>query len=46
VTGRPPPNFEAVKPAEIPNEQENVWAFDWYAIVPPAASELTSNPVK
>jgi hypothetical protein len=45
LTESPPPNFKAVPRAGIPREQEKVWAFDWYAIFPPAVSELTSKPV-
>jgi hypothetical protein len=39
-------DFKAVKRAQIPDEQERVWAFDWYTIMPPALTELTSNAVQ
>jgi hypothetical protein len=41
-----PLDFKAVKRAQIPDEQERVWAFDWYTIMPPALTELTSNAVQ
>jgi hypothetical protein len=42
LTGGQPPNFRAVPRSEIPREQEKVWAFDWYEILPPAVTELTT----
>jgi hypothetical protein len=42
-TGSPPLDFKAVEWAQIPDEQERVWGFDWYTIMPPALTELTSN---
>jgi hypothetical protein len=43
ATGLPAPGFAAVSRDEIPREQERVWAFDWYAIFPPAIEELVEN---
>ena len=45
-TGSPPLDFKAVERARIPDEQKRVWAFDWYTIMPPALTELTSNAVQ
>ena len=43
ATGLPAPGFDAVSRDEIPREQEQVWAFDWYAIFPPTIEELVEN---
>ena len=43
ATGLPALGFAAVSKDEIPREQERVWAFDWYAILPPTIEELMEN---
>jgi hypothetical protein len=43
TTGPPAPGFAAVSTDEIPREQERVWEFDWYAILPPTIEELTEK---
>jgi len=43
ATGMPAPGFSAVGRAEIPREQERVWDYDWYAILPPAIEDLGVN---
>jgi hypothetical protein len=43
ATRLPAPGFTAVGRDEIPREQERVWDFDWYAILPPAIEELVEK---
>jgi hypothetical protein len=43
ATGLPAPDFTAVSRDEIPREQERVWDFDWYAILPPTIEELVEK---
>jgi hypothetical protein len=43
ATRLPAPGFTAVGRDEIPREQERVWDFDWYAILPPATEELVEQ---
>jgi hypothetical protein len=43
ATGLPAPSFSATSRDEIPREQERVWEFDWYAILPPAIEELAER---
>jgi hypothetical protein len=43
ATGLPAPGFAAVSRDNIHREQERVWKFDWYAILPPAIEELTDR---
>jgi hypothetical protein len=31
-------------PSEVPPAQQNVYAFDWYAIVPPTVEQLEKAP--
>jgi hypothetical protein len=40
ATGLPAPGFAAVSRDEIPREQERVWSYDWFAILPPTMEEL------
>jgi hypothetical protein len=40
TTGLPAPGFAAIGRHEIHREQERVWEFDWYAILPPTIEEL------
>ena len=42
-TGLPAPGFSAVSKDEIPREQERVWEFDWYGILPPTIEELAET---
>jgi hypothetical protein len=42
-TQMPAPSFTAVGKEEIPREQERVWEFDWYAILPPTLAELAEK---
>jgi hypothetical protein len=43
ATGSPTPGFAVVSKDEIPREQERVWDFDWYGIVPPTIEELAEK---
>ncbi len=43
ATGLPAPGFAVVSKDEIPREQERVWDFDWYGIVPPTIEELAEK---
>jgi hypothetical protein len=43
ATGLPAPGFAAVSKDEIPREQERVWEFDWYGILPPTIEELAEK---
>jgi hypothetical protein len=43
ATRLPAPGFTTVGRDEIPREQERVWDFDWYAILPPAIEELVEK---
>ena len=43
ATGLPALGFAAVSRDEISNEQERVWEFDWYGILPPTIEELTEK---
>jgi hypothetical protein len=43
TTGLPAPDFAAISRGEIPREQERVWEFDWYAILPPTIEELAEK---
>ena len=43
TTGLPAPGFVAISRDEIPHEQERVWEFDWYAILPPTIEELAEK---
>jgi hypothetical protein len=43
TTGLPAPGFAAISRDEIPHEQERVWEFDWYAILPPTIEELAES---
>jgi len=43
ATGLPAPGFTATSRDEIPREQERVWEFDWYAILPPTIEELAER---
>lgn len=42
-TGLPAADFVAVSREGISREQERVWVFDWFAIVPPTIEELVEN---
>ena len=39
-TGMPEPGFSAVAPDAILSERQKVWAYDWFAHVPPSVNEL------
>ena len=43
ATGLPAPGFAAVTRDEIPHEQERVWDFDWFGILPPTIEELAES---
>ena len=43
ATGLPAPGFAVVSKDQIPREQERVWDFDWYGIVPPTIEELAEK---
>ena len=43
ATGLPAPGFAAVTRDEIPHEQERVWSFDWFGILPPTIEELAES---
>jgi hypothetical protein len=43
ATGLPASDFVAVSREEISREQGRVWAFDWFAIIPPAIEELVED---
>jgi hypothetical protein len=43
ATGLPAPDFAAISRDEIPREQERVWEFDWYSILPPTIEELAEK---
>jgi putative restriction endonuclease len=43
TTGLPAPGFMSVSRGEVPREQERVWEFDWYAILPPTLQELAEK---
>jgi hypothetical protein len=43
TTGLPAPGFAAIGRGEIHREQERVWEFDWYAILPPTIEELAEE---
>jgi hypothetical protein len=43
ATRSPTPGFAVVSKDEIPREQERVWDFDWYGIVPPTIEELAEK---
>ena len=43
ATRLPAPGFSAVSKDEIPREQQRVWEFDWYVILPPTIKELAET---
>ena len=43
TTGLPAAGFAAIGRDEIHREQERVWEFDWYAILPPTIEELAEK---
>jgi len=43
TTGLPGPGFAAVSRDEVPREQERVWEFEWYAILPHTIEELNEK---
>ena len=43
ATGLAAPRFSAVSKDGIPREQERVWEFVWYGILPPTIEELAET---
>jgi hypothetical protein len=43
IEPRSRPGFDAISRDEIPREQERVWAFDRYVILPLTIGELVEN---
>jgi hypothetical protein len=43
ATGLPAPGFFFISKDDIPREQERVWEFDWYGILPPTIKELAET---
>jgi len=43
ATGLPGPGFTVVGRGEIPSEQQRVWDFDWFEILPPTIEELAEK---
>jgi hypothetical protein len=43
ATGVPAPGSAEISKDDIPREQERVWAFDWYGILPPTIEELAEK---
>jgi hypothetical protein len=43
ATAMPAPDFTAVERDAIRSEQEKVWTYDWFSILPPTIAELSQK---